>query len=99
MIPDFQSSGLIDLAAEHYRVIVFDRPGFGHSSRPRDTIWTPHAQADLLAKAILRLNVQHAIVLGHSWGASVAVAMALKHPELVQALVLASGYYFPTVRG
>ena len=33
MIQDFESSGLIDLAAKKYRVIVFDRPGFGHSDR------------------------------------------------------------------
>src|SRR6266481_2697762 len=59
MIQDFESSGLIDLAAKNYRVIVFDRPGFGHSSRPRNVVWTPEAQAEL---------------------------------------VLASGYYFPTVR-
>ena len=36
--------------------------------------------------------------MGHSWGASVAVALALKYPELVQGLVLASGYYYPTFR-
>jgi pimeloyl-ACP methyl ester carboxylesterase len=35
MIEDFASSGLIDLAAKNYRVITFDRPGFGHSERPR----------------------------------------------------------------
>jgi pimeloyl-ACP methyl ester carboxylesterase len=33
MIEDFQCSGLIDLAAKKYRVIAFDRPGFGHSER------------------------------------------------------------------
>src|SRR4051794_26265949 len=98
MIQDFQSSGLIDLAAENYRVIVFDRPGFGHSLRPRNVVWTPDAQADLFAKALDRLNVRQAIVLGHSSGASVAVALATRHPALVQALVLASGYYFPTAR-
>jgi pimeloyl-ACP methyl ester carboxylesterase len=37
-------------------------------------------------------------VLGHSWGASVAVALAIRHPSFVEALVLASGYYFPTAR-
>ena len=72
----FRISGLIDLAAKNYRVIVFDRPGFGHTSRPRDVVWTPEAQADLFANALDRLNVQQAIVLGHSWGASVAVALA-----------------------
>lgn len=98
MIEDFESSGLIDLAAKNYRVIVFDRPGFGHSDRPRNVVWTPDAQAELIKGALERLGVSQAIVLGHSWGASVAVALGLKHPDLVQGLVLASGYYYPTVR-
>jgi pimeloyl-ACP methyl ester carboxylesterase len=99
MIQDFESSGLIDLAAKSYRVIVFDRPGFGHSDRPRNVIWTPAAQAELINNALQRLGVSQALVLGHSWGASVAVALALKHPVLVRGLVLASGYYYPTARG
>jgi pimeloyl-ACP methyl ester carboxylesterase len=98
MIQDFESSGLIDLAAQNYRVIVFDRPGFGHSLRPRNVVWTPEAQADLFVKALDRLHVRQAIVLGHSWGASVAVALAIRHPAFVEALVLASGYFFPTAR-
>jgi pimeloyl-ACP methyl ester carboxylesterase len=98
MIQDFESSGLIDLAAKNYRVIVFDRPGFGHSDRPRNVVWTPAAQAELINSALERLGVSRAIVLGHSWGASVAVALALKYPGLVQGLVLASGYYYPTLR-
>jgi pimeloyl-ACP methyl ester carboxylesterase len=98
MIQDFESSGLIDLAARNYRVIVFDRPGFGHSDRPRNVVWTPAAQAELINSALERLGVSHAIVLGHSWGASVAVALALNYPRLVQGLVLASGYYYPTFR-
>jgi pimeloyl-ACP methyl ester carboxylesterase len=98
MIDDFESSGLIDLAARNYRVIVFDRPGFGHSDRPRSVVWTPDAQAGLIKHALERLDISNAIVVGHSWGASVAVALALKYPDLVRGLVLASGYYYPTAR-
>ncbi len=98
MIQDFESSGLVDLAAKSYRVIVFDRPGFGHSDRPRSVVWTPAAQAELINSALHQLSVSEAIVLGHSWGATVAVSLALKYPTLVQGLVLASGYYYPTVR-
>jgi pimeloyl-ACP methyl ester carboxylesterase len=98
MIQDFESSGLIDLAARDYRVIVFDRPGFGHSQRPRNVVWTPAAQADLFKDALAHLGVEKAIVLGHSWGASVAIALASRHPSMVEALILASGYYFPTAR-
>jgi pimeloyl-ACP methyl ester carboxylesterase len=98
MIEDFQSSGLIDLAAAKYRVIAFDRPGFGHSERPRGTIWTPEAQARLFAGALQEIGIPHAIVLGHSWGTLVALALALKHPQAVRALVLASGYFYPNAR-
>lgn len=98
MIQDFESSGLIELASQSYRTIVFDRPGFGHSTRPRNVVWTPQAQADLFCKALIHLNVEHAIVLGHSWGASVAISLATRNPSMVSALVLASGYYFPTAR-
>ena len=52
MIQDFESSGLIDLAAQSYRVIVFDRPGFGHSGRPRNVVWTPATQAELFRSAL-----------------------------------------------
>ncbi len=98
MIEDFESSGLINLAAQDYRVIVFDRPGFGHSDRPRNVIWTPDAQAELIKHALDQLYVSNAVVLGHSWGASVAVSLALKFPDFVRGLVLASGYYYPTAR-
>jgi pimeloyl-ACP methyl ester carboxylesterase len=98
MIQDFESSGLVDLAAKKFRVIIIDRPGFGHSSRPRNVIWTPDAQAQLIRRALERLGVSRAIVLGHSWGSSVAVALALRFPDAVRGLVLASGYYYPTLR-
>jgi pimeloyl-ACP methyl ester carboxylesterase len=98
MIQDFKSSGLIDLVAKDYRVIVFDRPGFGHSERPRNVVWTPDAQAELINAALTQLGISKAVILGHSWGASVAVAMGLKYPGMVRGLVLASGYYYPTVR-
>jgi pimeloyl-ACP methyl ester carboxylesterase len=95
---DFEHSGLLDRAAEHYRVIAFDRPGFGYSERPRTTIWTPQAQARLLHHALQELGVDSAIVLGHSWGTLVALAMALEVPDFVRGLVLLSGYYYPSLR-
>ncbi len=95
---DFQTSGLMDQAAEHYRVIAFDRPGFGYSERPRSKVWTPQAQARLLHHALQEIGVDSAIVLGHSWGTLVALAMALEVPDFVRGLVLLSGYYYPSLR-
>jgi len=95
---DFEASGLFDRLARHHRVLAFDRPGFGHSSRPRDRLWTPAAQAELLHAALAQLGVEPAAVVGHSMGAMVALALALDHPEDVRRLVLASGYYYPSAR-
>jgi pimeloyl-ACP methyl ester carboxylesterase len=98
MIQDFQLSGLIEMASKKYRVIAFDRPGYGYSGRPRTTVWTPQAQARLLHHALQQLGVEQPIVLGHSWAAMVAVAMALDFADDVKSLVLLSGYYYPTAR-
>ncbi len=91
-------SGLLDVAATKYRVIVFDRPGYGYSERPRHRTWTAAEQADLLHHALRLLGVDRPIVAGHSWGTLVALQMALKYPASVRSLVLLSGYYFPTMR-
>lgn len=98
MIQDFESSGLLDMAAAKYRVIAFDRTGYGYTTRPRNRVWSAEAQADLINEALTELGATPAVVLGHSWGASVAVALALRHPASVKALVPASGYYYPTPR-
>src|SRR3954467_5155862 len=95
MFQDYELSGLLNMAAQRYRVIVFDRPGYGHSSRPRRTIWHPVAQAHLLHKALQQLGVGAATVVGHSWGTLVALSLALEHPADVNSLALLSGYYFP----
>ncbi len=95
---DFDPSGLLDEAAGKYRVIAFDRPGYGYSERPRTTVWTPAAQAKLLHKALQQMGVEQPIVLGHSWGTLVALSMALDFPEDVRGLVLLSGYYYPSLR-
>jgi pimeloyl-ACP methyl ester carboxylesterase len=98
MLQDYAVSGVLDHAAEKHRVIAFDRPGFGYSNRPRSRVWTPTAQADLIAQALKQIGVERAVVVGHSWGTMVALAMALDHPEAVSGLLLLSGYYYGTAR-
>lgn len=97
-LEDWHLSGVFDAARERYRVIAFDRPGFGHTRRTRTTVWTPSAQAALIRDALGRLSIERPILVGHSWGTMVALAMALDHPGSVAGLVLLSGYYFPTAR-
>ncbi|MCR5868320.1 alpha/beta fold hydrolase [Aquincola sp. J276] len=95
---DFEASALIDTLARDHRVIAFDRPGYGHSTRPRNRLWTPSAQAYLLFRAMQQLGLERPVVLGHSMGTMVALALALDHPSAVGRLVLLSGYHYPELR-
>src|SRR3954463_1458760 len=95
---DYNTSGVAERLVGRCRVIIFDRPGFGYSERPRGQLWTAAEQADLIHTALVRLGVGPAVVVGHSWGTLVALAFAERHPAGTAGLVLLSGYYFPTPR-
>jgi pimeloyl-ACP methyl ester carboxylesterase len=95
---DFGASGVLNRLAADHRVIAFDRPGYGFSGRPRNRTWTPQRQADLLIRAFEQLEIEQPIVVAHSWGTLVALALGLDHPQRVRGLVLLSGYYYPTIR-
>src|SRR3954453_11943962 len=53
---DYNTSGVAERLVGSYRVIVFDRPGFGYSERPLGRLWIASAQADLLHQALVRLD-------------------------------------------
>lgn len=94
---DFLLSGIVDKLAQRYRVIVFDRPGFGYSDRPH-RVWTPGAYAELLRKALSQLGVERVTIVSHSFASLIALNLALQHPALVEGLVLVAGYFYPTAR-
>jgi pimeloyl-ACP methyl ester carboxylesterase len=96
MAEDFVASGLLDRLAARHRVIAFDRPGFGHTRRPRGRVWSADAQAALLLAALRRLGIARPVLVGHSWGVLVALAMALRGGA--GALVLLGGYVLPRPR-
>jgi pimeloyl-ACP methyl ester carboxylesterase len=72
----------------HYRVIRYDRRGFGRSpGTPWNESSAEHDPADL--EALLQyLKISHIYVLGHSQGGSVATQFTLDHPDQVDALIL-----------
>ena len=85
-----------ELSASH-RVTVVDRPGHGDSRRPRFA-GTPRDQADQIAQGMDRLGVARALVLAHSFGGAVALALAERHKERVSGLVLVAPIAFPEPR-
>ena len=99
MVEDLLISGVIDQAARQYHAIAFDRPGFGHSERPRGRNWTAAAQASILPEAFRlarhRAARSSSAIRGeHSWHWHWRSTI----PVMSAGLVLASGYYYPTPR-
>lgn len=81
-----------------FRVIVFDRPGLGHSDPHPDAPESPIAQAESLRAAAAVLGVRAPVVLGHSYGGAVAMAWALAAAGAADdptALVLLAGATHP----
>ena len=81
--------------SEGARVTAIDRPGHGLSRRPR-FVGTPRDQAGQIAGALDRLGVGPAVVVGHSFGALVAMALAERFPERIRQLVLIDPSSFPS---
>jgi pimeloyl-ACP methyl ester carboxylesterase len=84
------------LAAEGFRVVALDRPGFGWSDRlTGSAMATPRAQAGAIAEALRNLGLGPALVVGHSWSGALATALALDHPDRVAGLVLLAPAVMP----
>ena len=77
------------LAAAGFRVVAPDMRGYNLSSRPSGVA---AYDADRLAVDIRDLIVErgadHALLAGHDWGAAVAWAVAMNHPEVVEKLAI-----------
>ena len=91
----------IPALAERFRVVAPDIVGFGYTERPDDitydmSTWTAHALGVLDAMGIERCHV-----IGNSFGGSVALSLAIHHPERVSGLVLmgAAGVPFTLTPG
>ena len=74
--------------AGEFRLILVDRPGSGYSSRAAGADATLTAQAATIAKLIGALGLKHPLVVGHSLGGAVSLALALDHPDCVGGLAL-----------
>jgi pimeloyl-ACP methyl ester carboxylesterase len=74
------------LLARRHRVIRVDLLGFGGSEKPASG-YSMEDQGRLVALALGRLQVQGAVVVGHSMGFDVATALASESSELVDRLV------------
>lgn len=73
----------------HYRVILFDQRGCGrskpHASVEANTTWHLVDDIELIRS---QLGIDRWLVFGGSWGATLALIYAIRHPDRVRHLVL-----------
>jgi pimeloyl-ACP methyl ester carboxylesterase len=78
---------MMPLIDRHHRVVAVDLLGHGGSEKPSSGYTIPN-QADLVAEALDRLGVRDAVVVGHSLGGGIAVALAERSPRLVRKVMI-----------
>lgn len=79
----------IDVLSENHRVIAVDLPGYGKSDKGHYK-YTMDFYAQVLTELMNNLNIDKAIVAGHSMGGQIAMTMALDYANRVEKLILIS---------
>ena len=82
------------LSKRDNRFIYIDRPGFGYSERDNSE-WDAERQAEQARAYVKKLNAKNLILVGHSWGALVAMSWAAKYPEEVKGVISIAGLNMP----
>ncbi len=79
--------------AEKREVIFYDQLGCGNSEKStRKSSWTVERFTAELQEIVKALSLGRYHVLGHSWGAALAVSFALKKPKGLASLILSDPY-------
>ncbi|TIV67449.1 MAG: alpha/beta fold hydrolase [Mesorhizobium sp.] len=73
-----------------YRLIALDRPGSGYSVRARSATGRLPEQADIVRRFIEELRLERPLIVGHSLGGAVALALATEHPTAISGIALLS---------
>jgi pimeloyl-ACP methyl ester carboxylesterase len=79
---------MVDDLARDYRLVLVDRPGSGYSTRAPGASARLRVQAETIAELIRMLKLEKPLIVGHSLGGALALAIALNHPDAVGGLAL-----------
>jgi pimeloyl-ACP methyl ester carboxylesterase len=89
---------VMDALSGSLRVTAFDRPGHGYSGDAGR--YSYEDNADVALAVIDALKLEHVVVVGHSYGGTTALAMAVRAPATVEAyVILDSATYKPAREG
>ncbi|MEL0438816.1 alpha/beta fold hydrolase [Phycobacter sp. K97] len=90
---------LADRMAADFRVIALDRPGCGYSTRNSDSLARLPAQAEMIQNLLDAKGIKDPVLVGHSLGGAVSLAMALAAPKKVRGLALLAPLTHPSPGG
>lgn len=85
---------IISSLSSNYRVTVYDRPGHGYSSAEKIGYNLEH-NANIALGLINALHLENVIVVGHSYGGSVIMALAVRNPHQIKAFIPIAGATYP----
>jgi pimeloyl-ACP methyl ester carboxylesterase len=85
--------GVMTEVAKTHRVLALDLKGFGWTDRPEGD-YSPATQARLVLHLMDARGIDQAALVAHSWGASVALAVALSAPQRVTRLALYDAWVY-----
>lgn len=89
------TTALLDKLSRSFHVIAFDRPGHGFSERADSFATTVEMQATMIREALTRLAIRKPILVGHSWGGSLALAAAVAYEDDLSGIVLLAPAAYP----
>ena len=81
-----------DKLSGDYRLVALDRPGSGYSVRAPGAGAGLGEQARIVVRLIERLGLERPLLVGHSLGGTVALAVAIEHPQAICGLALLAPY-------
>jgi pimeloyl-ACP methyl ester carboxylesterase len=81
---------ILPVLAGARQVIAFEQQGYGHTADIADRPFSFEQSADDTAALLEYLHIEKADLFGFSNGGTIALQVAIRHPEVVRKLVLAS---------
>jgi pimeloyl-ACP methyl ester carboxylesterase len=79
---------VLERLSDEFRVVLLERPGSGESTREARACARVRSQAETVSAFIRVMGLERPVLVGHSFGGAVALAVAVAHPEQVSGLAL-----------
>ena len=77
---------MVPALSDRYRVLTYDLRGHGYSGTP-PTGYSPDDMATDLVELLDALEIERPVVIGHSYGADIALYLAAREPERVREVI------------